>query len=135
MIGECVDECAGEVAHGRVYHHTGDFVDHYYVIVLIDDVDGNVLGHNLIDIGRVWEEHRDKVSGLDIVAGLAGRAVDEDARVEGGELYLGATHARQPLLQELVDAHRLLSGIDGDAVPLIELVFVRARTGQLLTLN
>ena len=42
------------MAGGGVYHHPHGLVDHHHVVVLVDDVQGDVLGDevNVLGLGR-----------------------------------------------------------------------------------
>lgn len=73
-----------------VDYHTGFFVDDEHVVVLVDDVEGDVLRNDLELVGWVGEEDADDIKGFDLIAWLGGLLVDEDAVGFGGGLYLGA---------------------------------------------
>ena len=55
VICQSIDQSAGEIAHSWMNHHTGCFVYYNYVIVLINNIQWNILGHNVIDIRRIWQ--------------------------------------------------------------------------------
>ena len=86
MEGQGVDEGAAIVAVAGVDHHAGGFVDHQQVLVLIDDVEGNVLGEDLHAAALVGHHEADDVAGTDDRVGLGEFVIDEDIAHLDGEL-------------------------------------------------
>ena len=105
----------------RVHHKPCRLVDHQHGGVLVDHIEGNVLGHYLEVVAGAVHADADLVVGLYLVTGLYGAAVDDDASGIGSLLYAvarGALHARH---QVLVDAQGLLAAVGGEVEVLIEL--------------
>ena len=77
MKEQCVDERAARDARARVDRHAARLVDDGDVLVLIDDIDGNVLGLRLDGHG-CGDVHRDKAPRLQDMPRLDGDAVRKD---------------------------------------------------------
>ena len=73
-VQQAVDQGIVLMTDGRVDHQALGLVDHHHILVLIDDVQGNVLGH---DVHRFGLRNGDLngVAGIQFVIFLAGLAV------------------------------------------------------------
>ena len=105
MGDQRVDQRAGPVAGGGMDHQPARLVDDDDRIVLVDDIERDRLRLRLGVLGRRQIE-RDRVAGVDVVAGIADRAaVDGDPSVEDERLVararefgdVGGEHAVEPL--------------------------------------
>ena len=127
--GQGVDKGAGPVAVTGVHDQSGRLVDHQYILVLINDVEGDILGENLVGIARTVHHHLHHVGGLDAVVRLHRPAVDQDAAGFGGLLDAVARRLLQVVDEEFVDSQQLLPGVGHEAEMLVHAVFVGYGTG------
>jgi len=113
--GEGVDEGAALVALGGVDDEVGGLVDDEDVLVLEQDVEGDVLGG---DGGAFWEVGRDldAVAAADAVARLGGRGVDSDAPFADEALDEGAGEVGEGRGEVLVEASLAHAATDGEAL-------------------
>ena len=117
-----VDEGAVEVAEGGVDDHAGGLVDHDEVVVLIDDVDGDVLGEERERTRRVRQQDADDVVGVDAVVLLLGLAVDDDAAGARGLLHAVARRVGQQVREVPVHAYQLGAVVHDEAEMLVQLL-------------
>jgi hypothetical protein len=116
---EGVDEgaaVAGVVggAGAGVNHHAGRFVDDGEVLVLVDDVEGDVFGDG-VEGWRLWGAFDlDGLAAVELVFGLGGFAVDADLLVFDEELDAGATDVGEGLGEVLVEAKIGSGGVGGE---------------------
>ena len=101
MVHEGVDQGAVRVAGGGVDHHAHGLVHHDHVPVLVDNVQGNILGENF-HRRRVGDEHRQLVSQVQPVVFLQGLALPEDVASLQQLLGGGAGEIIQGLGQKLI---------------------------------
>ena len=66
-----------------VHNHSSRFVDYYYVVVLVDDIERDIFGNDFDLTFRVWHDDRYPVEGFDAVVRFYGAAVYEDISVVG----------------------------------------------------
>ena len=61
------------MARSGVYYHAHGLVDHHHVVVLIDDVQGDVLGNevNILGLGRGHQQGVPRLEGGVLFHGLA----------------------------------------------------------------
>ena len=109
MPGEGIDQCAVVVAMARMHAHSCGLVHHQQVVVLIDDVQRDVLGDNLILVARTVHHHRDLIARMHAVVALDGAAVHADALCLGGVLDSVARRSLDALHQVLVYAQQHMS--------------------------
>ena len=77
VIEQGVYERAGIVAGRGVHHHARGLVDDYYVVVLVDDVERNILGQSIERLG-LGEREVDEVTHGYLVFFLGRPSVDGD---------------------------------------------------------
>ena len=132
-----VDERSAEVAGTWVHHHAHGLVDHHQVAVLVDDVQGNLLGpYGGVVFGSV-EPQGDDVARPHLVVALNRSVAHKDATLLGRRLYAVAARVLHVLSQKLIDAHGGLSGVHLHLPMLIELCVVgrRLNGSQLVVLH
>src|SRR5690606_17625583 len=93
-------------------------------IILMDDVQGNVLGGQQKFIGGMFEHHPYPVPGLDLIVLFDRAAVDLDMAVLGGLLYFVAGSVFDEVHQVLVHAKGLLALGPDKAIVLNKLLFL-----------
>ena len=118
--GQRVHEGAGVVSHARVHHQPCRFVDHQQVIVLIDDVERYVLGHDLRFHTRMVQHQRDHIQGLHPVVAFDRTVVDMDATRLCSALDACAAGVAQVFHQELIHAQERLPLVCHHATMLVE---------------
>ena len=119
--GDGVDQRTVEVTHARVYHQSCRFVDNHQLVVLVDHVEGDVLGLNRgVEVWTV-EPQGDDVARAHLVVALHGTVAYEDEARLGRLLDTVARGVLRVFGEELVDALRHLSPIHLYAQVLIEL--------------
>jgi len=95
----------------------GLFVDRQEPLVLVDDVERNVLGHEF-GRRRRWKNDLDHIARRRLVARLRGHAVDRDLALLDESLNRGAGDAREPPLKVFVQAATDEAFLDLDPVHL-----------------
>ena len=78
IVGQGIDERPVVVPVSRMDHHSGGFVHDQHVLVLIDDIQGNVLGKDFHAPALVGHHELDDVAGADDGIGLRRLVVHED---------------------------------------------------------
>src|SRR5262249_52158070 len=96
MEGDGVDERARPMTFGRVNNHVRWLVDQREKLVLIQDVEGNIL-RDWCGMGRLGQLDAEMVAVTDLVARLAGTAVDQHRAGFDGILNRGATEVGEIL--------------------------------------
>ena len=123
-----VHQRARPVAVTGMYNQSGRLVDNQHVVVLVNDVERDVLGHHLVLVARAVHHHLHHVEGLYAVVRFHRLAVNQYAARLGSLLHAVARRSGQPLGQKLVDAQQLLALVGDKAEMLVQAV-TRAVTG------
>ena len=101
------------MAGGRVDHHPHGLVHHDDILVLVDHIQGDVLGEDL-HLRGVGDEDGDLVPLLELVVLFQGLAAPEDMTGLQKLLGGGPGEVIQGLGQELVSPDPILLGNEGD---------------------
>ena len=120
VIGQGVDQRPRIVAMPGMDDEASRLIDHQEVFVLVDDIQGDILGDDLQLAARTAELEGDDLEGLDAVVGLDGSIPDEDIATLQRLLNTaagGVGHARG---EELVDTQQLLPLVGDDTEVLVE---------------
>ena len=112
VVRQRVDKRAAMVTHTWVHDHTRLLVDDDDVVILVDDVERYVFGHNLLLAARIWHNDRYLVERLDLIARLLGLAVYQDVATIGSGLYAVTRCVLEACGEELIEAHKRLSLVD-----------------------
>ena len=112
---DAIDEGAAVVAAAGVDDHAEGLIDDHEVIVLIDDVEGHLLGDDLLAFGAAGLVYDNGIIGADLVVGSDYLAVDGDVAAFEVVLDLVAGGAFEAVHEELIDAEGLLALIGNDA--------------------
>ena len=110
------------VTNARVYDHTGSLVYHNNVIILVDNIEGYILGHNLLLMARIWHHDRYLVERFYLVARLLGFAINEDILAIGSRLDAVARGVLKAYGEVLVETHLRLTLIYSHRKVLIHLI-------------
>jgi len=120
--GYGVDQRAREVAGSRMHHHTGRFVDHHQIIVLVDNVQRDVLRDDAGVVLGMVEHECDDIARPYLVIAFDGFASHADVSCVGCCLYAVAAGVLHVLGEKLVNAYGCLSGVHHDAPVLVAVV-------------
>ena len=115
MPGQGVDQRTGIITVPRMDDHAGGFVDDQQVVVLIDDVQGDVLRQDLIAAAPVGHHELDHIAGTDDEIGLRDLAVDAHIPLLDGRLDAVAGGLFKMRGHVFVHTHRSLAWIDAEA--------------------
>ena len=119
--GDGVDQRAVPVAVAGMHHEARRLVDHQHVVVLIDDVQGDVLRGDVVLVGRAVHREGDDVQGLHAVAALHGASVGLYEAGIGGLLDAVARGVLDAVKEVLVHAHHVLPLVHHHAEVFVEL--------------
>ena len=111
---------------------SGGLVDDHDGVVLVDHIEGDVLGDDLELVARTVHDDLHEVEGLDAIVGLDGAAVDKDASRVGGMLDARTRGMREEGGKILVDAQKLLTLVGGETIVLVEAVGSDGSLGKRL---
>lgn len=106
--GHAIDEGAGIIAAGGMYHQTRGLVDDEHFFILIPDVEGHLFGYDLFPVDLLVGVYDDLVLRTDLVVRLYLLVVDEDHAALQCFLDLVAGGVLDALYQEFVDTHGFL---------------------------
>ena len=115
-----VDQRAVKVAHSRMYHQSCRFVDDHQLVVLINHVEGNILGFDGCIVVWPVEHQRDDIARAHLIVAFHRLAVDMYESGVGSFLNTVARRVLNVFRHVFVDAYRFLSAIDLHAQMLIE---------------
>ncbi len=124
MPCESVHQRARIVAEARMHHHAGTFVNHYDIVVFINDIERNILGYYLQHPHRIRKHYAYTVERLDLVARFDRLVAHQHVTRVGGGLYTATRPVGHALAQELVHPHGALALIDYDSEMLVHSVVV-----------
>lgn len=115
VMEESVDEGSGVAAGAKVDDEAGGLVDGNDVIVLIEDVEGDVLGEGAegLQFGRL---DRDNIAGAEFRGGFRRGVVDEDAVLFDPRSEAGTREFGQAGGEEVVEAGTGGGGVDGEGM-------------------
>ena len=99
-----------------MHYHANFFVHYQKLVVLIDDVDGNVLGNKLCIPWWIWHHHLHHIKRLYLVAALYRLVVHQYVACIGHGLNLGAAGIGQFQHQVFVYTQQPLPAIHVEAV-------------------
>ena len=102
--------------------HAGGLVDHQHVLVLIDDIQGNVLRKNLHPAALVGHPDRDHVVGTDDGIRLGRGVVQEHIAGLDGKLHPVPGSAFNMSGNEFINPLRRLAFVGDEAVMLEEIL-------------
>ena len=108
VVGQGVDQRAGVVAVSRMDNKTRRLIDHQQVLVLINDIEGNILRDDFEGVPRTRHDDRDHVARLHPVVVLYRHPVHSHVACIGSQLDAVAARMWQTVGQKLVDADRCL---------------------------
>jgi hypothetical protein len=110
------------VTYARVYNHARSLIYHDNIVVLVDDIQWNVLGYNLLLTARIWHHDRYLVERLNLITRLLGLTIYQDITTIGSCLYAITRGILKTYGKELIKTHLRLSLIYGHGEMLIHLV-------------
>ena len=106
-----VYQCAVEVAYAWVYHQSCRFVDDHQLVVLIDNVEGDVFRFYGGVVVRTVQHQGDNVAGTNLIVTLDRVAVDLYKSGIGSFLYAVARRVLYMFCHVLVNTYRLLPSV------------------------
>lgn len=118
--GDGVEERAIEIAKAWVYYKVRLFVDEYYIFVLIDDVNRDVLWDNRVIGLREIQYDSDDIVWFDAVTGFDGYIIDKDVLRVGSLLNAVAGGAGHYVGKILVNAKKRLPTVNDEAEMFVE---------------
>ncbi len=121
----CVYQCAGVVSVSRVNHHSRGFVDHYHIVVFVNNVERYIL--RLYGVVIVWSVKQKcyHIARFHSVIALNGAVVHMHESRFRRKLYAISRSARQVHKKKLVYSQKLLPLVGYHSEMLVQLpVFV-----------
>ena len=113
MIHQRVDQSAGIIAGRRVDDHALRLIDDEKMVVLIDDIEGDVLGSDIDGTRRV-DDHADSVSGSQSGAFLRGSIPYRDLAVLDQLGDRGAAEVVDAIAEVFIQTDAGIGRIDGE---------------------
>ena len=104
-----------------MHHQSGGFVDDHQVLILIDDIKGDILGDDVVVVSRTIHHHGNHFARLHLVAALHRLSVGHHIAHVGCPLDAVARRVHDALAKKLIDSHRCLSLIDHHAEVFVQL--------------
>lgn len=116
VVDERICQSPVPVALRRMYHHPRRLVDDQQTFVLIDDIQGNILGNDLRIPPWLVHEHLDIVKWLDAIVGLDRFPVHQDGVILDSLLNFVAGDMGDFFSEKFVNPHRGLAFVHQDSV-------------------
>ena len=105
--GQPVQQRTGIVTAAGMYHHIGRLIDHHQHLILIDDIQGHLLGLYFTVFRQTGLIHDDLHTTLHLEVGLYGITVHQHHFIVNDLLYLVACYVFHAVHQVLIYAQRL----------------------------
>ena len=100
-----VDQRTVVVSASRMHYQSGRFVDYHQIVVLIDYIQWNIFGNDIIIITWTVHHHRQHVARLYFITAFHRFAVRHDKTGVGSLLNTVARRVDKPFEQIFVHAH------------------------------
>ena len=110
------------VADTWMNDHTRRLINNNNVVILVDDVERNILWHDLLLTAGIGHNDRYLVERLYLIARLLRLAIDKDILAIGSRLYAVTRGVLQTRGEKLIESHQRLSLIHRHREVLIHLI-------------